>query len=77
MKVQTEVFPFDVYSVTSYSAYQAIMRVQFVTDMRISLFAASYRYNMDCVVLNQCCVKACSAFCNFMSILLIYCPHKL
>ena len=32
-----EVFPFDVYSVTSYSACQAIMRVQVFTDMCISL----------------------------------------
>ena len=79
MKI-AEVVPFDVYSVTSYCACQAIMRVQVVTDMRISLFAAAYRYNVDRVVLSQCCVlpvKACSAVYNFMSIWLIYCPLKL
>ena len=40
-------------------------------------FAASYRYNVDRVVLSQCCVlpvNACSAVYNFMSIVLIYCP---
>ena len=33
-----EVVPFELYSITSYSACRAIMRVQVVTDMRISLF---------------------------------------
>ena len=44
------------------------------------VFAASYRYNVDRVVLSHCCVlsvKACSAVYNFMPILLIYCPFKL
>ena len=75
-----EVVPFDVYSVTAYCACQAIMRVQVVTDMRSPFFAASYRYNVDRVVLSQCCVlpvEACSTVYNFMSILLIYCPLKL
>ena len=75
-----EVVPFDVYSVTSYSACQAIMVCRSLQTCAFPFFAASYCYNMDRVVLSQCCdlpVKAYGAVYNFMSILLIYCPLKL
>ena len=57
MMKSAEVVPFDVYSVTSYSACQAIMSVQFITDMRISLFLLLHIAVMWTVL---CCVNVVS-----------------
>ena len=54
MMESTDVVPLDVFLATSNSAWLAIMRVQVVTDMRISLFlllALSTPKGVDYVVI--------------------------